>query len=392
MSTAGAAGAPAGGSGLPVRVALDVSAVPASPIGAGWYTVELARALGGRGDVELTLVSRRGDMVRWRELAGGARVVAGAPDSRPARLVWGELGLGLELRRLGPAVEVVHGPHYTMPAGSGLPAVVTVHDLTFRDHPEWHERSKVLVFRRALRIAARRAAAIVCVSRSTADQLREHYAPRGPVHVVPHGVDHRRFAPTEPAPGADEAVLGRLGLRRPYVLHVGTIEPRKDVPGLVEAFDRMATARPELSLVLAGKDGWGAAAVDTALGGARHRERVRRLGYVAGGDVPALLRGAAAVAYPSLEEGFGLPALEALACGAPLVTTEDSAMAEVTGPAALLVAPGDRAALAGALEELLGGGPAVEARRALGIEVASRYTWEASAAAHVLAYRQAAGG
>ena len=182
-------------------------------------------------------------------------------------------------------------------------------------------------------------------------------------------------------------MLDRLGVRLPFVAFVGTIEPRKAVPFLVRAFDRMAGAFPDLHLVLAGSDGWGASEVTATIAAARHRHRILRTGYVADEAVPALLRGAAAVAYPSEEEGFGLPALEALACGSPLVTTSGSAMEEVVGDAALLVAPGDVGALAGALDMLVRGDARLADRRAHGIAIASRHTWEACAEAHVGAYR-----
>ncbi|MBV8159290.1 MAG: glycosyltransferase [Acidimicrobiia bacterium] len=159
------------------------------------------------------------------------------------------------------------------------------------------------------------------------------------------------------------------------------------MPTLVAAFDRVAERDRELTLVVAGLDGWGATAVGEAVARARHGDRVRRVGYVPDDAVPALLRHAAVVAYPSLDEGFGLPALEALACGAPLVTTEGTAMAEVTGDAALLVRPGDTDALSQALETLAAGGPAVHRLRRRGPEVAAAYTWERSAGAHADIYR-----
>ena len=184
---------------------------------------------------------------------------------------------------------------------------------------------------------------LICVSQVTEDRLRAWCDVRAPVVVAPHGVDHERFTPREPAEGADRAVLGALGVPvdRPLVAFVGTLEPRKGVVPLVAAFDRVARGHPDAVLVLGGQTGWGMAETERALAAARHPERIVRTGYLPDEAVPALLRQAAVVAYPALEEGFGLPALEALACGAPLVTTEGTAMAEMAGGAALLVPPGD---------------------------------------------------
>jgi len=242
-----------------------------------------------------------------------------------------------------------------------------------------------------LRRAAASAEAVICVSETTARRFKELYRPHGAVHVVPHGVDHAAFTPEEPAPGSDAAVLGRLGVAEPYVLHLGTVEPRKNVPALVAAFDAVAGVRPELRLVLAGPPGWGSDDLEVALGGARHRDRVVRLGYVAGDLVPALLRRARAVAYPSSDEGFGLPALEALACGAPLVTSAGTVMAEFAGAAALTVDPSDPASLAAALEAALAGGPDGLRRRAEGLARAAGFTWERSAAGHLEAFHAVLG-
>jgi len=395
----------------PLRLSLDVSAVPVEAVGAGRYILDLATALGERPDVAMTLWCRRGDAARWHRLAPRATVAPAAPGRRPARLAWEQARLPALLRRA--PVELHHGPHYTMPERARLPRVVTIHDCTFLEHPEWHERSKVLVLGRAIRVAARRADALVCVSQHTAERLEALCRPTGRLFVVPHGVDHDRFRPAagpavpaaalgaSGARGAgvggdsgdeqrdDDAWLEALGIRVPYVLFLGTLEPRKAVPDLVAAFDRVAGEVPELSLVLAGQPGWGEEAVAAAVERARARHRIVRTGYVPDGAVPALLRRSAVVAYPALEEGFGLPALEALACGAPLVTTAGTTMAELAAGAATLVAPGSVPALADALGEALSGGPEVERRRRLGLEVASRHTWAASAEGHVAAYRWA---
>ena len=369
-----------------LRLSVDATAVPARPVGAGQYTLNLVRALDAREDVVLTVLCRHGDDGRWAMLAPSATLLAAAPQPRPVRLAWEQAALPLVLRR--HPVDVHHGPHYTMPELTQVPRVVTVHDLTFFDHPEWHERTKVAVFRRAIRIAARRAAAIVCVSEHTAERLRDRVPPSCPVHVIHHGVDHERFRPDPPGGVAhDEAVLGRYGIRRPFVAFVGTIEPRKAVDQLVRAFDRMAGAHADLRLVLAGTPGWGAQSVDAAIAGARHADRIVRTGYVPDDAVPALFRRAAAVAYPSAEEGFGMPALEALACGAPLVTTRGSVMEDLVGDTALLVPFGDIRALSGALDMLARGDAGLADRRARGHAVATRHTWEACADAHVAVYR-----
>jgi glycosyltransferase involved in cell wall biosynthesis len=372
-----------------MRVVLDVSAVPTRPVGAGMYTIALAHGLSAHDGVELHLVTRRADSARWSAVAPAATVHAAAPTARPHRLAWEQLGSASISAQVRP--DVWHGPHYTLPIRARVPTVVTVHDLTFFEHPEWHERTKVAYFRPMIAAAARRATVVVCVSAFTARRLRAHVQPQGDMVVVPHGVDHGRFTPAGAGSASDHALLARHGIEPPYIAFAGTIEPRKDVPTLVRAFARLAPERPELRLVLAGGDGWGAAAARNAVAASGVSTRILRPGYVDDAVFAALFRNAAAVAYPSLEEGFGLPALEALACGTPLVTTRGSALEEVVGDAALLVAPGDDVALADALRTILHDEELAARLRAAGPDRAATYTWERSVDAHVDAYRRAVG-
>ena len=374
-----------------MRVLLDVSAVPDQPAGAGVYTVNLARQLSSIDDVDVELAIRHGDQKRWGAIAPSAGRHPCVPDHRPARLVWEQVSAPRLARELGG--DVWHGPHYTLPLRMGVPAVVTVHDMTFFDDPEWHERTKVTFFRRMIAAAVRRADVVIAVSAHTAARVEELLRPLAPVVPVSHGVDHERFRPLDRRGEAKSSDLDRLrtiGVRPPFVAFAGTLEPRKDLPTLVGAFAHVAKARPDLRLVLAGNDGWGAAAMRDAVASSGVASRILRPGYVADDLVPALFRQAEVVAYPSLVEGFGLPALEALACGAALVSTTGSAVEEVAGDAALLVTPGDVDMLTDALAAILTDTGLRDRLRDAGPKQAAGFTWAASARAHLDVYRQAA--
>jgi len=371
-------------------VGIDVSAIPDDPRGAGRYVIELVRALDARGQVQLKLETRRGDGQRWASLAPGATVDEVVPPSRVRRLAWEQIAGPRFVDRWG--IDVFHGPHYTMPEIAKFPKVVTVHDLTFFDHPEWHQRVKVSFFTRAIKAAAKLADAIVCVSEPTGRRLRELLDPKAAVYVIPHGVDHEVFRPDD-ASGRDAELLDACGVRGRYIAFLGTLEPRKNVAALVRAFDRVAGAQglDDLVLVVAGGSGWGNEQFERAYGSSAHRDRIVLAGYIDDATVPALLRNAEAVVYPAFEEGFGLPALEALACGTTAITTAGSVMDEVAEGAAVAVPVGDDDALAEAIRDVVTRGPADD-RRHRGLAVASRYTWDATAAAHEDVYRSLARG
>ncbi|MGY1754935.1 glycosyltransferase family 4 protein [Blastococcus sp. SYSU D01042] len=375
---------------VPPRVLVDATAVPADRGGVGRYVDQLLPALAGLG-ADLAVVCQRRDEPFYRELVPGARVVA-APEGiarRPARLAWEQVGLPRVARQVG--ADVLHCPHYTMPLAGGLPVVTTLHDATFFTHPEVHQRVKRTFFRAWTTLSLRRARRCVVPSQATLDELaRVTRGVHGQVEVAHHGVDAARFH----VPAADEveAVRAHLGLRSArYVGFLGTIEPRKNVPALVEGWQQAVTGLADPpALVLAGGRGWDER-VDEVLARVPDHLEVLRPGYLPLELLAGFLGGAEVLAYPSLAEGFGLPVLEAMACGAPVLTTRSLALPEVGGDAVAYTET-EAAAIAGRLRHLLDA-PAERSRlSAAAVTRAAGFTWTACAERHLHAYAAAAAG
>jgi glycosyltransferase involved in cell wall biosynthesis len=368
--------------GLAVKVALDVSAVPVKIAGAGRYIVEIGSRLASR--VELTAVTRHDDD-RWPELIPGANLSPIVPSSRPLRLLSEAFLLGRS--KTSQRCDVWHSPHYTMPRTGTVKHAVTIHDLTFFTNPEWHEPAKVSFFRRVISYAAQHADVLIAVSKKTADDLEEILSPRGQIVIAPHGVDLSRFTPND---ADDVRRLATLGIDGSYLAFVGTLEPRKGVDVVLNAFAEIAPSNTELKLVLAGQRGWALEEIDELIAGHPFRDRIVTPGFLPDSLLPALLRTAQVVVYPSRGEGFGLPVLEALACGAPVVTTSGTVMEEVAGNSAQLVGIGDVTGTADAIHRLLS--MTANQRREISLlarERASEFTWENSVAKHIEAYRAA---
>lgn len=259
---------------------------------------------------------------------------------------------GALVHRMG--LELPPGPH----------EVVTLHDVAAWRFPD--ESAPVPSAAEELR----RAAAVICVSQSTADEAAEFLGLRNTV-VIPNGVDERFLAGAE----ADPLLLGRLGIEGPYLLAAGGASRRKNLPALAEAWPTLKRANPDLTLVLSGPPHPARTRLFGALDG------VTMVGRVPDEDVPALMAGASAMVVPSTYEGFGLPALEAMAVGTPVVASNLSSLPEVVGDAGILVAPTRDGIIAGVLEAL-GGGAEVAAMIGRGRARAAEYTWDRCARAH----------
>ncbi|KSW29272.1 glycosyltransferase family 1 protein [Cellulomonas sp. B6] len=371
-----------------MRVLLDATAVPADRGGVGRYTDEIVPALVREG-VDLEVVAQPRDVELLRSLAPGARVLPApaALGRRPVRLAWEQTGLPLVIARRRP--DVVHSPHYTVPLASRSPVVVTLHDATFFSHPGLHVATKARFFRAATRVAVRRAAGVVVPSLATRDEVvRWTGAPAGRFTVAYHGVDTERFRPVGDADRARVRRTLDIG-DRPYVAFLGTIEPRKNVPALVRGWVEACGGRSDApALVLAGGAGWDDG-VDAALAEVPDGLVVRRPGYLPLDDLAGLLSGARVVAYPSLGEGFGLPVLEAMACGATVLTTRELSLPEVGGEAVAYCGTGAHD-IALALGALLDDPERRSALAAAGLARARTFTWQAAARAHVTAYEAAA--
>jgi glycosyltransferase involved in cell wall biosynthesis len=372
-------------------VLFDATAIPANRGGVGRYVENVVAELVRLG-VTLAVVCQPRDKAAF-EAAGVRKVVTIAPwgGRASARFIWEQLALPGLARRLGATV--IHSPHYTFPLVTSRRRVVTIHDLTFFSAPELHGRLKRVFFGTWIRAAKRFRLTVVTPSQATATAyLGETHAQQNTVFAAPLGYDTTVFHP----PTTDE-IAGFSATLNPspasWIAFLGTLEPRKNasalVRGYVEAVSPLDRAdRP--ALLLAGGPGWDETVASTVDAARAAGFDVRLLGYLPLEHLRALLGGALITAYPSLGEGFGLPVLEAMACGSAVLTTDRLSLPEVGGDAVSYTEV-DSASIAISLAALLADPSLRDSLAEKGIARASRFTWAACADEHLRAYRAALG-
>ena len=325
-----------------LEVIVDGRALVGSRTGIGVHTAEIARRLG---------VEPRPLIASHAEIANreGIESCRFAVRRYPLGVVWQQLAL--------PKIagDVVWGPHGTLPMTLKKPAVVTIHDYTSITMPLQHELKTILSFNLFIARSLEMAVRVAAVSRSAADEtMRSFGVPASKIEIVPNGVDEF-FTPAGP--------------EGDYILYAGTLEPRKGIADLVEAWRALPSPRPRL--LLAGDRGWRTRIPNDA--------GIEVVGFVTRERLRDLYRAAIAFVYPSHFEGFGLPPLEAMACGAPVIATSTGAIPEFAGDAAILVPPADRTALRAALARVTGDAALRRELRLRGPERATLYRWDASA-------------
>jgi glycosyltransferase involved in cell wall biosynthesis len=293
---------------------------------------------------------------------------------------------GLSQDRLFPGVDLFHATDHLLPRFFRLRSVFTLHDLAFRFYPETHTPLNRWFLNVMMPSFLSAAGAVIAVSEHTKrDALRAYGIDEAKVRVIYEGVNPR-FCPTDPE--TVEATRRKYGLPDRFILAVGTIEPRKNLSTLLAAYRLLKGQEVEHKLVIVGKKGWLYGGFFRQLRDTGLESEVIFPGFVPDEDLPALYGGADLFAFPSLYEGFGLPPLEAMACGTPVVCADSSSLPEVTGDAALLVPPTDVAAWAEALRRLACDADLRASLRARGWERARRFSWEQAARATVEVYRQ----
>jgi glycosyltransferase involved in cell wall biosynthesis len=298
--------------------------------------------------------------------------------SAPGRILWEQTVAPIVTRR--DHLDLLFCPVNVVPLAGIVPSVVTVHDLAFLAHPEAFHPSKRRYLTLMTRLSVHRARRVIAVSAHTGDDLVRHFhvAP-DKVTVIPNAMDDRFRPATDP--DALSQFTRDHHLPERFILFVGTLEPRKNLRRLIEAFARIARADGDVALVIVGASGWMTSDLAPLVQRLTLTERVIFTGYVPDDELPLWYQSATIFCYPSLYEGFGLPVLEAMACGTPVVTSSTSSLPELTGSAAALVDPTDVATLADVLLALLNDAPRRAEMRRAGLERARTYSWERTAAA-----------
>lgn len=369
---------------MPIDLILGADSISAPLTGIGRYTFELARGLPQNPEVGRV---RYFSLGRWASLESLLNADSAPPSQQRSlrsllagnrwavqafRLLMPPLQR-LRLRHQGEAI--YHSPNYFLPPFAGR-TVATIHDLSHHIYPQFHPAARADYMRRMLPDSLRRASHLITDAESVRRELIEHFNyPADQITAIPLGADPA-FCPHSAAELAP--VLGRWGLQpHNYSLYVGTIEPRKNLDRLLTAYESLPAAlRQHHPLVMAGGAGWCSERTHERMARAASAGWLHYLRYVAQADLPALYAGARLFVYPSLYEGFGLPVLEAMASGVPVITSNTSSLPEVVGTAALQIAPEDTEALTIALLQALQDDAWRTQARSAGLERARLFSWE----------------
>jgi len=369
-----------------MRIGVDISAIQSTKSGVDWYTHRVIEEMMDllAPDEQLYLFSNR--ETGFEEHAASRRNVTVVRNGFKYQEPWRQFILPRLLRRY--KIDVCFFTNFVLSIAAACPMVLTIHDLSVWLYPRTHSLRNVVWARTLVPISTRRSRRIIADSNNTKlDIVRLIKAPASKVSVIHLGATDE--CNPEPQP-EDEEAIQHYGIIKPYILFVGTLEPRKNLNTLIKSFDKVAKARPDVHLVLAGRRGWLAQAIFDELERRDLLGRVRITGYVREEYLPALYRQAAVFVYPSLYEGFGLPPLEAMASGTPVIVSRSSSLPEVVGDAGLYVNPLDTNELAEAMDSIFGDPQLAADLRRKGLERAAQFSWKKAAAETLEILRDAA--
>jgi glycosyltransferase involved in cell wall biosynthesis len=350
--------------------------------GINWYIQNLLRHLPATDDT-IAYTAFLGDR-RYPGVPGIDLHFSRFPTDRPiTRILWEQVVQPGAIRRAG--VDLIHGPAFVGPQIGEIPSVVTIHDLSFLLYPQSFRWMNRLYLTHLSRWSVKRAERVIAVSASTRNDLMKWYAiAPDKIDIVHNGVD-ANYRPMEPSQIAE--FRANHGLPDQFCLFVGTLEPRKNIVRLVEAYARLPKGRPPLMLV--GGRGWFYDEIYARVEALGLEDEVHFVGYVPAEELPGWYNAATLFTYPSLYEGFGLPPLEAMACGTPVIASNASSLPEVIGHAGLTVAPDDVQALAETIARVLADRSLRQELGHRGRERALGFSWRKTASGTVASYRRA---
>jgi glycosyltransferase involved in cell wall biosynthesis len=367
----------------PILVGFDATTLTGQVSGVGGYTERLLQALCaqvGQGVLDRLVVFSN----RQVQVAGSPAVELYSRGRFPVRSIWMQLVLPRILREVRP--QVVHFTNYLAPVVTDTPYVVSFHDMSLTLLPEAHTLKKRLLTASLIPTVARKARRILVPSESTRrDVSRLLAVDPGRIRLVPYAA-----SPLYRPLSDGLSTLARRGVRPPYFLYVGTIEPRKNLARALRAFGRIAPSLPDHRFVIVGQSGWKYGEILHEARRPDLADKVVLTGYLPEEELPVLYNHATALVYPSLYEGFGLPVVEAMACGTPVLTSSGSSLAEVAQDAALLVPPLREDKLAEAMTALATDEPLRADLRRRGLLRAADFSWERTAKETIEVYREVA--